>query len=147
MIAGHGFTLMSLNFGSEYSKPRVREALAYIEQSGLPEDVVLVVPAVLPCPLETMGDLLVWRYYAGERQGLLTPVANSPADLLRALPERLPTGRNLWVVLQHNAMNRESCAWLLKELAQRYQPVEARLFGSRMRDFTLEVWRYTASVE
>lgn len=145
MLILHAWTLVTLNYGEVYTKPRVRDSIAYIEHHAAPGDLVIKIPAVLPCHLKTMGDLLVWEYYGRDRINLRTLVGETVEELLKEIPLRLEVDQTLWLALQLNRMSGASNQELEESCNRRFRLLERINFPSGMRDFTIRLLRYGAA--
>jgi hypothetical protein len=138
LLVLEGCVLVRLNYSDRYVKPRVAEAVEWLAAQQRPGDRIYAVPAVLPCPLPTMGDLLAWRYHAEGRLEIEPLIGRDAADIARRLPLPYRDGR-LILLLQENRLSGGSNEALLAMVGRWMRPVERRRFESGVRDFTLVV--------
>jgi len=139
LAAANVYTLATLNYSRYYVKPRAAEAVNLLAQALEPGDRIYAVPAVIPCPLTTMGDLLVWKYYAEGRLSITPLAGDQPIDLVNQMDA--PSGDRVFaVLLQDNRLSGTANRAILELLGSKYQSRGSwPPLVSGMRDFTLQI--------
>ncbi|MBN1355649.1 glycosyltransferase family 39 protein [bacterium] len=142
IIALNTYVLMTLNLGGEYVKPRTEEAIGWIAERVREGDRVAVMPAFLPSPMPTVGDLLAFRYYAEDRFQVLYLHGDSIREILPRLhPSTLKASR-LFVVYQDNLHLQSHIEKFRDWMSKDYRIVEEHALPSGIRDFSMGVILY-----
>lgn len=142
-VAANCYTLVSLNYNRDYAKPRVTDAIEYLVRHNEAGDKVYIVPAAIPSPLLTMGDFLVWDYYAKGTNLNITPVIAGSIDEFLADLAKSPDLGRISIVVQDNELLTAVRPRLFAELGKTYNLQSWQQFPSKLRGFKLDVVTYT----
>ncbi|MBN1552653.1 glycosyltransferase family 39 protein [bacterium] len=146
MVTGMNiYVLLSLNFSSEYVKPRINEMVEWIKSRYHEADLVAVAPSFIPNPMENVGDLLVFRYYSRDEFRNLYLVGNNSEDLYNSIRNVVVPGKRIFLVYQINQQVLPEVKTLKTMLSESYQLLSTKNFQSRIRGFSVGVSLYAVS--
>lgn len=141
-VAANGFVMMRLNYGDVYTKPKVRQALAYVARHMRPDDLLLKLPAKLhTAPVET-GEILSWRIEAPQGLRIVELNGRDLSDLISKLDSLTSTQSRFFLAVAETQFSEELVPPLIARCRERFQLTERKLFPSRIRDFGLAVYSF-----
>ena len=137
--------MTGLNFGDVYTKPKVGEAMAWIAARSRPGDVVVKVPVRLHDEIVDTGDVLSWRYHAPEALPVIELKALDAASAADRLERHVHGHENYFLAVTETPQNQELVRRLLEDSPPGYRQAESRVFESRLRGFTVSVYRFASA--
>jgi len=133
------FVLIRLNYGNDYTKPKVLDAVEYIDRKVDSRGIVGVVPEILPG--DKAYSFLPGRYYAEGRFTVLRLSGNDVGEIMEKIKVLIESHSEIWIVVPAAGPTKDSLQSLVAKLEKNRLIEERTEFPSKMRDSSFSVYR------
>lgn len=145
MVALNIHTLIQLNYGKDYQKPRMKETVAYIVEKNDRDAVT----GKLPIKLPGAGSLSYYpfKYYAGDRIRETPLTGETVDDILEKIRTFERSADRFWLLVHEHVLAEKTNRGVVEGCKEHYPLLEVKRFDSRMRNSNLVLYCFSFGKE
>ncbi|MBN1232236.1 MAG: glycosyltransferase family 39 protein [Candidatus Coatesbacteria bacterium] len=143
-LISFSYILITLNFGNEYTKPKIKDACNYIKTKAGKDALIINLPFMLPLPsiVNLPGSYQVWTYYLPEYKNNYLPTGENEIEIIDHIRSKSDKSNDFFVTYHDFIFARPYLNKVLFNLEKDHDIVDKKTFASKIDDFDIIVIRY-----
>jgi len=140
MISLNARTLVTLNYGDGYQKPRMKEAVAYIVEHSDPDTITGKLPVKLP----GKGALSyhAFQYHAAGRIREIPLNGSTVEEVMEIIASLEQGAAKFWLMIHEHVLAGETNSGVIEACKKRYDLIDEKHFDSRIRNSNLVLYGF-----